>query len=338
MATQLLNTLYVQTQGTYLRLEGETLVAEVEDRKQQVPLHHLGGLVVFGNVLVSPFLLARCARDGRSLVWCSRSGRFEGRLAGPVSGNVLLRRAQHEALEDAEWSVEIARQVVRGKVRAQRMVLARAARRDGAAPALQDAAEALTALGRQARDLVSVEQLRGVEGQAAAVYFAHFDALIRADGFSFSTRTRRPPLDPVNALLSFLYSLLTRECEAALESVGLDPQVGFLHVLRPGRPALALDLVEEFRPWWGDRLALRLINRQQIRAEHFEPRPGGAVYLSEEGRKTVLTAHQERKQEPVRHRLFEHPIPAGLVPFVQARLLARHLRGDLDAYPPFRTR
>jgi CRISPR-associated protein Cas1 len=338
MPTQLLNTLYVQTQGTYLRLEGETLCADVEgERRAHVPLHHLGGLVVFGNVLISPFLLARCARDGRSVVWLSRSGRFEGRLSGPVSGNVLLRRAQHEALDGDEWTTEIARSIVRGKVRAQRMVLARAARKADDAD-LRVAAQSLADLSEQARHVATVAVLRGIEGQAAAVYFAHFDALLHADGFSFETRSRRPPLDPVNALLSFLYTLLTRECEAALESVGLDPQVGFLHVLRPGRPALALDLVEELRPWWADRLALRLLNRGQLTASDFEPRPGGAVYLSETGRKTVLTAHQERKQETVRHRLFEHPIPAGLIPFVQARLLARHLRGDLDSYPPFRTR
>ena len=339
MTTQLLNTLYVQSQGAYLRLDGETLRVEVEgEHRLQVPLHHLGGLVAFGNVLFSPFLLARCARDGRSVVWCSRGGRFEGRLAGPVSGNVLLRRAQHRALDDAETTTGLARSFVRGKLRAQRLVLARGARATGADPALKPAADAVRQLSAQAKTAPTVDVLRGLEGQGAAVYFDHFDALVRAPDVAFTTRTRRPPLDPANALLSFLYTLLVNECKAALESVGLDPQVGFLHVLRPGRPSLALDLMEEFRPWWADRLALALLNRRQVTPQHFEPRPGGAVYLNEEGRRVVLTAYQERKRETVRHRLFDAPVPVGLLPFVQARLLARHLRGDLPSYPPFRTR
>lgn len=339
MTTQLLNTLYVQSQGAYLRLEGETLRVDIDgELRLQVPLHHLGGLVVFGNVLLSPFLLARCARDGRAVAWCSRSGRFEGRLAGPVSGNVLLRRAQHECLDDAEATLALAMSFVQGKVRAQRLVLARAARSDAAPHALADTAETVRRLGHQVAVATSLDELRGIEGQAAALYFDRFDGLITAPDLAFSSRTRRPPLDPVNALLSFLYTLLKNECEAALESVGLDPQIGFLHTLRPGRPALALDLMEEFRAWWADRLALTLINRRQVTPQHFERRPGGAVYLSEEGRRIVLTAYQERKQETIRHRLFEQPIPIGLLPFVQARLLARHLRGDLPRYPPFRTR
>lgn len=339
MTTQLLNTLYVQSQGAYLRLDGETLRVEVEgEHRLQVPLHHLGGLVVFGNVLLSPFLLARCARDGRGIVWCSRSGRFEGRLAGAVSGNVLLRKAQHDCLADAEATLAIATRFVQGKVRSQRLVLSRAARSDDADPALSGAAEKVRRLGHQAALATSLDELRGIEGQAAALYFELFDLLVNAPDLTFVARSRRPPLDPINALLSFLYTLVRAECEAALESVGLDPQVGFLHTLRPGRPALALDLMEEFRAWWADRLALTLLNRRQVGSQHFEPRPGGAVYLSEEGRRVVLTAYQDRKQKTVRHRLFEQPVPIGLLPFVQARLLARHLRGDLPQYPPFRTR
>lgn len=340
MTTQLLNTLYVQTQGTYLRLEGETLRVEVEtELRLQVPLHHLGALVVFGNVLLSPFLLKRCAEDGRAVVWLSRGGRFVGRLAGPVSGNVLLRQAQHDALASPERTTDVARAVVVGKIRAQRAVLARAARDADA-----HEAEIREAIGKLDRALAGaqaapdVDTVRGEEGQAAAVYFDVFPRLIRAADMPFEGRSRRPPRDAMNALLSFLYTLVRGDCTAALESVGLDPQVGFLHVLRPGRPALALDLMEEFRPAVADRLALALVNRRQLTPAHFEPRPGGAVYLNEEGRRTLLTAYQERKQKPKRHRLFKEPVPWGLVPFVQARLLARHLRGDLPAYPPHRGR
>ena len=340
MTTQLLNTLYVQTQGTYLRLEGETLRVEVEkELRLQIPLHHLGALVVFGNVLLSPFLLKRCAEDGRAVVWLSRGGRFVGRLAGPVSGNVLLREAQHAALADGERTALVARQVVVGKIRAQRAVLMRAARdasdHEGAIRAAADKLDRALAAAKEAPD---VDAVRGEEGQAAAVYFEVFPRLLRAPDMPFEGRSRRPPRDAVNALLSFLYTLVRGDCTAALESVGLDPQVGFLHALRPGRPALALDLMEEFRPSVADRLALALVNRRQLTPAHFEPRPGGAVYLNEEGRRVLLTAYQERKQTARRHRLFKEAVPWGLLPFVQARLLARHLRGDLPEYPPHRGR
>ena len=341
MTTQLLNTLYVQTQGAYLRLDGDTLHVEVEREKRlQVPLHHLGALAVFGNVLISPFLLKRCAEDGRAVVWLSRGGRFVGRLCGPVTGNVLLRQAQHEALADAERTAEVARQVVRGKIRAQRAVLARAAREvDGEAEdAVRRAVGQLDEAAKAAGAAPDVDTARGAEGQAAAVYFGVFGHLLRAPDMTFETRSRRPPRDPVNALLSFLYTLLRGECEAALEGVGLDPQVGYLHALRPGRPALALDLMEEFRPGLADRLALALLNRRQLGPQHFEPRPGGAVYLNEEGRRVLLTAYQKRKQTTRPHRLFKEPVPLGLLPHVQARLLARHLRGDLPTYPPHRGR
>lgn len=342
MTTQLLNTLYVQTQGAYLRLDGETLRVEVEkELKLQIPLHHLGALVVFGNVLLSPFLLKACAEAGRAVVWLSRGGRFVGRLAGPVSGNVLLRRAQHEALADPRRTAAVARQMVVGKIRAQRAVLARAAREAKSAEAgdaVRRAVGQLDAAAAFALNAPDVDTARGAEGQAAAVYFGVFDHLLGPADFRFETRSRRPPRDPVNALLSFLYTILRGDCTAALEGVGLDPQVGFLHVLRPGRPALALDLMEEFRPGFADRLALALVNRRQVGLQHFEPRPGGAVYLNEEGRRVVLTAIQKQKQATRPHRLFKEPVPLGLLPHVQARLLARHLRGDLPLYPPHRGR
>lgn len=305
-----------------------------------MPLHHLGGLTVFGNVLLSPFLLKRCAEDGRSVVWLSRVGRFVGRLCGPVSGNVLLREAQHEALASGERRALVARQFVVGKIRGQRAVLMRAARESSGADedAIRKAVGQLDAAGAQARECADVAEARGAEGQAAAVYFGVLHRLLSAPGMAFETRSRRPPRDPVNALLSFLYTLLRAECEAALEGVGLDPQVGFLHALRPGRPALALDLMEEFRAPLADRLALTLLNRRQLSPAHFEPRPGGAVYLNEEGRRVLLTAYQERKQTAQKHRLLKEPVARGLLPHLQARLLARHLRGDLLTYPPYRGR
>ncbi len=338
MIQQVLNTLFVQTQGAYLRLDHETLRVDVEKEKRfEVPLHHLGGIVAFGNVLFSPYLLHQCARDGRDVVWLSRSGRFQGRLAGPVSGNVLLRRAQHEALDDPTLILALARRFVQGKLQNTRHVLQRAARSNNALK--PDLAEPLRTLNRalhEAETASDLDILRGIEGQAASTYFQVLPYLIRTDAFSFSGRNKRPPRDPVNAMLSFVYTLVKNDCVAGLESVGLDPQVGYLHTLRSGRPALALDLMEEFRVWWADRLVLSLINRQQIQPEHFEERPGGAVYMNEEGRREVLTAYQKRKQQTVKHRLFKESVPVGLLPYIQARILARYLRKDIPHYRPFR--
>lgn len=340
MTRQILNTLFVQTQGAYLRLEHDTLRVEIDGEKRlQVPLHHLGGLVLFGNVLISPYLLHRCAQDGRDVVWFSRSGRFQGRLAGPVSGNVLLRRAQHKALDDPQRTLHLASRFIHGKVRNTQHVLQRAMRDDRATvETLQPAIDTMKWARKAIQAPADLDVARGIEGQAAAVYFQVFPTLLRAKDFTFDGRNKRPPRDPVNALLSFVYTLVRGDCEAALEGVGLDPQVGYLHTLRPGRPALALDLMEEFRAWWADRLVLSLINRRQVRLDHFEPRPGGAVYLNETGRREVLTAYQKRKQETVKHRLFKESMPIGLLPYIQARVLARYLRKDLDAYYPFQAR
>lgn len=334
MNTQLLNTLYVQTQGAYLRLQGDTVRVEVEGNlKRQVPLHHLDGMCLFGNVLVSPFLLHRCANDGREVAWYGENGRFQGRLAGPVSGNVLLRRAQHHAL-DAK-AVYLAQCFVGGKLKNTRVLLQRAMRERGETEALASAlAEHETSL-RWLPHAQNLDEVRGLEGNAASAYFAAFDDLLIGGEFSFNGRNKRPPRDPVNALLGFVYALLATQCTTALEGVGLDPQVGFLHALRPGRNALALDLIEEFRAWWGDRLVLALLNRKQLTSRHFEERPGGAVLLSEDGRKEVIVAFQKRRQETVQHPLFKEPVPIGLLPHIQARLLARYLRGDLPEYVPF---
>lgn len=337
----LLNTLYVQTSGAYVRLDHETLKVEVEGEvRLQVPLHHLGGLVLFGEVMVTPALLGRCARDGRSVIWLSRGGRFLGRLEGPVSGNVLLRRAQHERLSAPDGCLELARNIVAGKVQNQRSLMLRSAR-DTEHPqdqeALQHTARLLGEILRLLPAAPDLDSIRGMEGEAGHYVFSSFNHMIRTDRetFAVSGRTRRPPLDPTNALLSFLYALLLSDCVAGAQGVGLDPQVGFLHGLRPGRPSLGLDLMEELRPVLGDRLALTLINRRQVTGQDFDTRPGGAVLLNEAGRKKVVVAYQERKQEEIFHPAVQQKMPLGLVPHIQARLLARHLRGDLDAYPPY---
>ena len=344
MLRQLGNTLYVQTQGAYVRLDHETLKLEVErEVKLQAPLHHIGGMVLFGNVLVSPFLLQRFAEDGRSITWMSWSGRFVGRLAGPVSGNVLLRQAQYEAHADPLRTARIARNIVAGKVRNSRTLVQRSAREAteaGDRSALEGTAKELAAVLRSLSRSYRLDEMRGLEGQAGRVYFETWNAMIRADheAYAFNGRNRRPPRDRANALLSFVYALVTGDCAAACEGVGLDPQFGYLHALRPGRPSLALDLVEELRPILADRLVLSLINRRQVRPQDFDERPGGAVHLNEAGRKTVLVAYQKRKQEEIAHRILGQQVPVGLVPHVQARLLARHLRGDTEAYVPFTPR
>lgn len=338
---ELLNTLYVLTQGAGLHLEHDAVRVEVEQQlRLRVPLLRLSGIVVFGRVTVSPFLIHRCAEDGRSLVWLDQHGRFKARLEGAIHGNVLLRRAQHLALSDRERTARIARQIVAAKIQNSRQVLLRGARESDDAESrrtLGEAAERLAGILTRLRQLRDLDEVRGAEGEAARTYFAVFGHLIRSDREHFAPdgRTRRPPRDPTNAVLSFIYALLRTECQSALEGVGLDPQVGYLHALRPGRPALALDLMEELRPVLADRLALTLINRRQLQPQHFDELPGGAVLLNEEGRRTVLMAYQRRKEEEIRHRVVEQKLPFGLVPHVQARLLARHLRGDLDDYPPF---
>ena len=338
---QLLNTLYVTTPEAYVRLDHETLRVQLEgETKLQVPLHHLGGLVCFGNVLVSPAVLHRCADDGRSVVFMDRNGRFKGRLEGPVSGNVLLRKAQHEAITDPAETLAIARNVVAGKLQNTRQIVLRAAREAGESEdraALAATARRLASSIEQLPFVDNLDRLRGVEGEAARQHFGSFTHMIREERetFALNGRNRRPPRDPTNALLSFLYAMLLTDCVAAVEGVGLDPQMGFLHALRPGRPALGLDLMEELRPVIAERLVLSLINRRQISAKHFVNRPGGAVHLSEEGRKKVIVAYQKRKQEELQHPLLEQKIPIGLVPHTQARLLARTLRRDMEHYLPF---
>ncbi len=341
MTKELLNTLFVMTENALVRLDGESAVVEVDREKRlQVPMHHLGGIVLFGTAHITAPAMARCAEDGRSVTFLDYGGRFKARVEGPMSGNVLLRLAQFSVATDGSKALPLVRNLVAGKVRNQRHNLLRAARdtkQEEPATRLRTAAEALADHLRSLPEMADIEQVRGVEGVAASVYFEAFGDMIRVspEDFSFRNRSRRPPRDRTNALLSFLYSMLTNDCRGALEGVGLDPQIGFLHVPRPGRPSLALDLVEEFRPVLADRLALTLINRKQIRPNHFEERDGDSVLLSDEGRRLVVAAFQDRKKESVNHPFLKESAPLGLIPHLQARLLARHLRGDLEHYPPF---
>ncbi len=339
---KLLNSVYVTTEGAALRKDGENLVAFVEgEEKARVPLHMLASLVVFGPISVSPALIGACASAGIAIVLLDRNGRFEARIEGPVAGNVLLRRAQYLA---SDAPTEIVRSLVVGKVANQRAVLQRALRDYGdeyppaEADAIARVVERLARImARAERADDSVDALRGTEGEAANLYFSVFDLLIRSPDVElrWTGRSRRPPLDPINALLSFLYTLLTHDCRAAAEAVGLDPAVGFLHRDRPGRPSLALDLMEELRPVLADRLALSLVNRRQLRASDFERQDSGAIFLKDDARKIVLAAWQERKKDERLHPFLDEKAPLGLVPHIQAQMLARHLRGDLDAYPPW---
>jgi CRISPR-associated protein Cas1 len=338
---KLLNTVYVTTEGASLKKDGENLVAMLDGaEKARVPLHMLASVVAFGPIFVSPGLIQACAGAGITIALLDRVGRFQARIEGPVSGNVLLRRAQYRCSDKPESFV---RGFLIGKIANQRTVLQRALRdradMDSTSRTAIDAVvERLgSILRRVALGQDDLDTLRGFEGEAANLYFSVFDRLIASDDpfLRFAGRSRRPPLDAVNGLLSFLYTLLTHECRSAAETVGLDPAVGFLHRDRPGRPSLALDLMEELRPVFADRLALALINRKQIQAVDFEARDGGAVFLNERGRKTVLSAWQERKKTERRHEFLDEPAPFGLIPYLQALLLARHLRGDLDAYPPW---
>lgn len=339
----LLNTLYVTTPEAYVHLDNDTICVRVDyEERVKVPLHHIGSVVTFGEVTLSSPLLQHLARAGISVVLLDRQGRFQARIEGPVSGNVMLRQSQYAL--SYEYALGLSRACVAGKVRNARQMVLRSARDSS------DAADKtmLLAVSEQlARTLKSlpaaddIESVRGREGDAARVYFEGFSARIAApyrEAFALNGRVRRPPCDRTNAMLSFVYTLLTHDCRSALEMVGLDPQFGYLHTLRSGRPSLALDLMEEFRAIIADRLVLALINRQQIKADDFMMRVGGAVQMKDDARRTILVAYQERKKEEVMHPLLERTVPIGLLPSVQARLMARFIRGDMDTYLPFMAR
>lgn len=341
---RMLNTLYVTSEGAWLRKDGANLVVEVDGAETgRVPLHMLEGVVGFGRPGCSPVLMAACAEAGIALSLLEPNGRFLARVEGARSGNVLLRRAQHRASDDPAPQVPIVRGIVAGKAANQRQVLLRALRDHGpgmpdrARAALEEAERRMGHAARRTLAVAEIDLLRGIEGEIAALYFGVFDHLIRRAEplLRFGGRSRRPPLDPVNALLSFLYAMLGHDCRAALEAHGLDPQIGFLHADRPGRAGLALDLMEELRPVLADRLALSLLNRGQLGPADFVVEEAGGVRLTDEARRTVLVAWQERKRDELRHPFLGEAVPLGLVAHLQAQLLARHLRGELDGYPPF---
>lgn len=336
-----LNTLFVTTQGAYLAKDGETVVVKVEKEiRLRIPIHTIGGIVCFGNVMCSPFLMGFCAERDVAISFLTEYGRFLARVQGPVSGNVLLRREQYRRADDMNASAEMARAVLTGKLANCRTVLGRALRDHSDKLNVDEVREASQRINSSLQRLQSdlpLNVLRGFEGEAAHTYFSVFDHLITSqkEDFIFRERNRRPPLDNVNCLLSFLYTIVLHDVRSALESVGLDPAVGFLHRDRPGRPGLALDMMEEFRPFLADRLTLSLINLNQVQTKGFKKMESGAVLMDDETRKAVLVAYQKRKQDEIMHPFLEEKVPIGLLFHMQALLLARCLRGDLDGYPTF---
>jgi CRISPR-associated protein Cas1 len=338
---QRLNTLYVMTQGAYLRRDSETLVVEIEGEKRlQVPRQHFSDVVLFGNVMFTPGVLQWCSEAGIALTCLSATGRYVCRMVGPTSGNVLLRLAQYRAADCEQTAFGLARDFVAGKLQNMRSTLLRSARDAddrNAEARLRQAADSMAQAGSALPRMETTSQVRGTEGDASNTYFSVFNCMIRTQDRKmwFSGRTRRPPRDPINALLSFLYALLSHDCRSAAEAVGLDPQVGFLHALRPGRASLALDLMEELRSVVVDRLALTLVNREQARAKEFIHRPGGAVEMSDDLRRSVIEAYQALKQREITHEFLDQKVTWGEVPLVQSKLLARRLRGELEHYPAF---
>lgn len=338
---KLLNTLYLTSQDGYLALENENVVVWQDDeRKGQYPLLLLEGIVSFSYKGASPALMGECAQRGISLCFMTQRGRFLARVCGESRGNVLLRKQQYRLSDDENTSCQIARNFIFGKVYNSRWVLERTLRDH----ALRVEGEKIKKAGQQLAgqlDAIAacneLDRLRGIEGELSARYFSVFDELIlnQKEEFVFEGRNRRPPKDPVNAMLSFLYTVLAHDCASALESVGLDAYVGFMHRDRPGRESLALDMMEELRPVFVDRFVLTLINTREIQPKHFQRQAGGVILMTDEGRKVILTAWQNRKKEEITHPYLKEKMPWGLVPYVQALLLARHLRGDLDGYPPF---
>lgn len=336
-----LNTLYIFTAGSYLRRDHRNLVVEVDKKaKASIPIHHLDAVAIFGPSMVSPGAMELCHEQGVSLTYLSDSGRVVARVDAPKSGNVLVRREQFRRADRPEACALMARSFVAGKLQNARHTLLRAGRDtdDPDAPAEFHRAASLIGQHIEALPISSdVDSIRGHEGDSARVYFGVFPRLIRPSrraDFPMNGRSRRPPLDRVNALLSFVYALMTHDCVSALTAAGLDPDVGFLHTDRPGRPSLALDLVEEFRTLIADRLVLALINRQQLGPDDFLNRDGGAFELTANGRKTLVQAFVARKREEVVHPVLNTKVRVGQLPFLQAKLLARHLRGDADGYPP----
>ncbi|MCP1102026.1 type I-C CRISPR-associated endonuclease Cas1c [Aequitasia blattaphilus] len=338
---KLLNTLYVLSEDKYLALEGETLaVREEGSTVARFPLHNLEGIVTCGHAGASPALMGACASRNIALVFLSRSGKYLASVCGEMKGNIFLRREQYRIADDEGKSVKIARNMIVGKIYNSKWVLERATRDHSMQVDVESIKAVTLSLDNsilQLRDCDKIEQIVGVEGNAASQYFSVFDELIlqNKEMFFFHQRNRRPPLDNVNAMLSFMYSILANECASALSTVGLDPYLGFMHQARPGRNSLALDLMEEVRSVLVDRFVLSLINKRMVSEKDFIKKENEAVLMTDEGRKTILTAWWNRKKEVLVHPFLEEKIEWGLVPYVQALLLARYIRGDLDEYPVF---
>lgn len=338
---KLLNTLYVTSPEAHLGRDGENVIVRIDDKiKFRIPIHNLESIITFGYTGASPALMYLCAERGVSLSFLSPSGRLRAKMATPTRGNVILRRRQYYLSDDNRFTLEAARNFVFGKINNCRAVLRRYVRDYGDSSKILDVKQVVDKLSFQLEKVISVngiDTLRGVEGEAARTYYSVFDHLIleSKDVFYFNGRSRRPPLDLTNAVLSFLYSMLANDCSAALETVGLDPQVGFLHRIRPGRASLALDLMEELRPYLVDRLTLSLINNRQIDAKDFITKESGGIMMTDDGRKKVIDAWQTRKQQQIIHPFFQERFAVGLFPYAQAMLLARCIRGDLEEYPPF---
>lgn len=338
---RLLNTLFVTSEDAYLTLDGENVVVRREKEEAgRFPMHNLQEIICFSYAGASPALMGACVKRNIGLSFCSPRGRFLARTTGVVNGNVLLRREQYRAADDLAHSCRIARHMIWGKLFNCRWSIERTKRDHRLRideEKFQNASAAIYGIMPQVMDADTLDSLRGLEGAAASVYFEVFDDMILRikDDFFFHGRNRRPPTDNVNAMLSFTYSLLAGSCASALESVGLDAYVGFMHRDRPGRTSLALDMMEELRPCFADRFVLTLINNKVVRPDDFEAAEGGAVTMTDTGRRKLLKSWHERKQEVITHPYLNEKMPWGLVPYIQALLLSRYLRGDLDAYPPF---
>lgn len=338
---KLLNTLYVTSENSYLSLDGENIVV-FEDKKEvgRLPLHNLEGIVSFGYRGTSPALMGACADRNISLCYVTPQGKFLARVTGKIKGNVILRQQQYESSRDKEISLSIAKNCITGKIYNARWVLERAVR-DHSLQINTDQVKTASVHLKQSLEYIrnsqSKEQLRGYEGEAASIYFGVFNELIlqQKKDFVFCGRNKRPPLDNINAMLSFVYTLLTNQIASALECVGLDPYIGYLHTERPGRVSLALDLIEELRAPLADRFVLSLINKKVITRKNFKTKENGVVIMDDEARKRLLTEWQNRKKETITHPFLKEKIEWGMVPYVQAMLLARYLRGDLDGYPVF---
>lgn len=338
---KLLNILYVTSPDSYLTKDGENVVISVnQEKKMQLPIHTLEGIVCFGYAGASPSLMNFCAEKNVGLAFHNEYGKFMARVSGPVKGNVLLRKKQYKSSDEKEYQLSIAKNCIIAKILNSRHILQRAIRDHKSEvdfEKLESVIKYLQTVLRNLEEVDNIDSLRGIEGDAAKLYFSVLDELIlhQKEDFYMKSRNKRPPKDNFNAILSFLYTMLAHDVQSALESVGLDPYVGFLHQDRPGRASLALDLMEELRAYLADRLALSLINRKQINSKGFTIKENGAVLMDKDTRKIVLENCHKRKKEEIIHPFLNEKIPVGLIPYAQALLLARFLRGDIDAYPPF---